>query len=231
MSSPPAPIDVSAFVSIVDHTLLKATATYDDVVRLCDEAIELGTAAVCVNSMWVDLVRRRLDTSDVATCSVVGFPLGAMASTALAAEATVAVADGAHEIDMVIPVGPLQAGDDAVVAAHVTAVREAAPSCIVKVILETALLTTEQIARACSIAEAHGADFVKTSTGFDPAGGVTVEAVTLMAASVASTTGVKASGGIRTLADVEAMIAAGATRLGMSATRAVVDEIRTTTRA
>lgn len=221
-----APLDLTTFTSLVDHTLLKATATREQVLDLCAEARELETAAVCVNGVWVSTVREALDGSAVRTCSVVGFPLGAMAPATLAFETERAVGDGAEEVDMVLPVGPLVAGDDATVTRHVEAVRRSAGQRTVKVILETALLDEEQIARACRLAVDAGADFVKTSTGFDPAGGATVAAVRLMRDTVGPDIGVKASGGIRTLADVEAVVGAGASRLGMSATRSVVDELK-----
>jgi deoxyribose-phosphate aldolase len=226
MERPTTPLDVATFTSLVDHTLLKATATSDQIESLCAEAVEFSTAAVCVNGGWVAAVHRALQGSGVSTCSVVGFPLGAMATGALTHETEIAVADGADEVDMVLPVGALLAGDDATVAGRIASVREAAGARVLKVILETALLDDEQIVRACRISVDSGADFVKTSTGFDPAGGATVDDVRLMRATVGPDIGVKASGGIRTLADVEAMVDAGATRLGMSATRSVVDELK-----
>ena len=220
------PLDVDSFATLVDHTLLKATATAEQIETLCVEACEMSTAAVCVNGAWVATVDRYLAGSGVATCSVVGFPLGAMADAAIAAETAQAVQDGAAEIDMVLPVGPLQAGDDATVARRIAAVRRAADGVCLKVIFETALLNEDAIVRACRLSVDAGADFVKTSTGFDPSGGATADAVRMMRASVGPQIGVKASGGIRTLADVEAMVDAGATRLGMSATAAVMEELR-----
>lgn len=219
-------LDVESFAALVDHTLLKATATASQIESLCAEAREFSTASVCVNGGWVSTVHRLLEGTSVRTCSVVGFPLGAMSPDAISAETAAAVSDGATEIDMVLPVGPLQAGDDAAVQRQIAVVRAAAGSATLKVILETALLDDEQIERACRLSVDAGSDFVKTSTGFDPAGGATLDAVRLMRSTVGPDIGVKASGGIRTLADVEAMVEAGASRLGMSATASVVAEIR-----
>ena len=216
----------SSFASMVDHTLLAPTATLEQIRAVCAEARQLETASVCVNGAWVTTVRDELAGTDVRTCSVVGFPLGAMSNVALSAETTHAVADGAAEIDMVIPIGLVKSGDSAGVAAAITAARTACPDAVLKVILETAVLTDDEIRLACSISESEGAEFVKTSTGFNAAGGATVAAVELMAACVGDRLGIKASGGIRTLSDVRKMVEAGATRLGMSATMAVSDELR-----
>jgi deoxyribose-phosphate aldolase len=218
-------LDAASFAALVDHTLLKPEATQAQIVALCGEALELHTAAVCTNSLWVPVVQRELDGSAVAVCSVVGFPLGAMAGGALGDETRRAVDSGATEIDMVVSVGHLKGGDDRSATELVTVAREACPTATLKVILETALLSDDEIVRGCRVALAGGADFVKTSTGFNAAGGATVEAVESMRRTVGPDVGVKASGGIRTLADVERMLDAGASRLGMSATAAVIAEL------
>lgn len=213
-----------AFVAMVDHTLLKPEATRDQIIAVCDEAVALTTASVCVNSYWTALVAERLAGSGVDVCSVVGFPLGAMNLDGVRAETERAVADGAVEIDMVLPVGLFRTDPDAA-GGYIATVAKAAGDALVKVILETALLTDDEIVAACELAVDRGAEFVKTSTGFNPAGGATVEAVRLMRATVGPDIGVKASGGIRTLDDVVAMVDAGASRLGMSATMAIVDQL------
>lgn len=203
----------------IDHTLLQPTATASDIARLCAEAREHGFYSVCVNGCWVVTAAELLAGTDVKVAAVVGFPLGAMASAAKAAEAQMAVAAGAAEIDMVLNVGLLKGGSDDAVTADVAAVVDAAvatdPAAIVKVIIETGLLTDEEKVRACRLAVAGGAHFVKTSTGFGP-GGATVEDVRLMRETVGAGIGVKASGGVRTADAAWAMIAAGATRLGTS---------------
>ena len=208
---------------MVDHTVLSATATASDIDAVVDQAADLGPAAVCVNGFWVQWVADRLRTQAIGRCAVVDFPLGAGSS---AAKAATAVSDGATEVDMVVNLGLLLAGTLDGVESDIGAVRAAvAPDTIVKVILETATLTDDQIVAGCRAPRRAGADFVKTSTGFHAAGGASVDAVALMATTVGDDLGVKASGGIRTLADVESMVQAGATRLGMSATLAVLAEI------
>ena len=215
------------FVRLVDHTLLSAEATEADVVATADEGRRLGTAAVCVNGYWVSTVASVLAGSDTVTCAVVGFPLGAMVGKAKAVEAAFAVEHGAAEVDMVLNLGLLRSGRLVDVEADIAAVRRAIdPSTCLKVILETAVLTHEQIQEACRVAEWAEADFVKTSTGFHPSGGATVGAVTLMRETVGDRLGVKASDGIRSLSDVTAMLDAGATRLGLSRTASVVEELR-----
>ena len=206
--------------SQIDHTLLKADATRDQIRRICAEAREYRFASVCVNSCHAALVTKELQGSGVKTCCVVGFPLGAMQTTAKALEAKEAVRDGASEIDMVINVGALKEGDTAYVtediAAVVDAVKKASGSnAIVKVIIETCLLTDREKVTACECAEKAGAAFVKTSTGFST-GGATTEDVALMKKTVGDRLKVKASGGIRTHADALAMIKAGADRIGAS---------------
>ncbi len=212
------------FLDLVDHTLLKAEATREQVRTLCAEARELRPASVCVNGLWVSHCVSELDGSGVPVCSVVGFPLGAMAAAAVADETRLAVDSGAREIDMVVPLGLLRGGEDAAVAAYLAEVRAAADEVLLKVILETAVLTDDEVVRGCRLAVDAGAEFVKTSTGMHAAGGATEAAVRLMRESVGPDVGVKASGGIRTRADVETMVAAGATRLGMSAAAAVAGE-------
>ncbi len=227
-------MNAKEFLSMVDHTLLKAEATREDVSALCAEARDLSPASVCVNGLWVAQAREELEESDVPVCSVVGFPLGSMAAISVAKETADAVDDGAREIDMVVPIGLLKGGEDDAVRAYVAEVRSAAGGVsgdgpdgvqvLLKVILETAVLDDDEIKRACELSVNAGADFVKTSTGFHAAGGATAHAVSLMRHSVGDDIGVKASGGIRTKADVEAMVAAGASRLGMSAAAAVSKE-------
>ena len=206
---------------MIDHTLLKPNATRDQIGRLCDEAVEHGFASVCVNSCWVNLCASRLADTDVNVCTVIGFPLGAMSTAGKAAEAAAAVSDGADELDMVINVGWLLGGEDALVRRDIEAVVAAAQGRCVKVIIETCLLNDEQIVRACQICVEAGASFVKTSTGFST-GGATVEDVALMAKTVAGRCKVKASGGIHTAAEAQAMVDAGADRIGTSSGAAIV---------
>lgn len=206
---------------LFDHTILKAIATKEDVAKICDEAIEGGFASVCVNSYWVSYVSQKLEGSSVATCTVVGFPLGAMSTKAKAFEAKQAVEDGADEIDMVINVGELKSGNYEVVRKDIEEVRKACEGKILKVIIETCYLTDEEKIKACKLSVEAGADFVKTSTGFG-AGGATVEDVALMKHTVDGCAKVKASGGIRDKATAIAMVEAGADRLGISATVAIV---------
>lgn len=202
--------------SMIDHTQLAAAATREQIVKLCSEAKEYGFASVCVNSCRVALASSCLKGSPVKVCTVVGFPLGAMSTAAKADETARAVADGADEIDMVINVGYVKDGDWDAVRDDIAAVRTACPGKALKVILETCLLTDDEIVRACRCSVACGADFVKTSTGFST-GGATVEAVRLMRQTVGPDIGVKASGGIRNAESAKAMIEAGANRLGCSA--------------
>lgn len=203
----------------IDHTILSADATRKEVLRYCNEARKFGFASVCVNSMHVKLVADALRDSGVACCSVVGFPLGAMSTQAKAFEAATAVVDGAKEIDMVMAIGAAKEGDfdyvEKDIREVVNAVKAESSSSVVKVILETCLLTDSEIVSACRAAMRAGADFVKTSTGFSR-GGATVEAVELMRQTVGDKLGVKASGGIHTIAQAETLIAAGANRLGAS---------------
>lgn len=205
---------------MIDHTLLKPEATADQVAELAREAGELGTFSICVSPSQLDVNL----PEGVKLATVCGFPSGAHAAAVKAAEAADSVAAGVDEVDMVINLGLAKVGDWDGVQAEIAAVREACPSKVVlKVIIESAALTDEEIVAACKASEAAGADFVKTSTGFHPAGGASVEAVRLMADTVGGRLGVKASGGIRDTASALAMVEAGATRLGLSGSRAVLD--------
>ena len=212
---------------LIDHTILKPESVRADIERICQEALQYRFASVCVNPCWVPLVARLLAGSPVAVCSVVAFPFGATSTAAKVAESEIAVGEGARELDMVINIGALRSGDDALVQSDIAAVVSAAHdrNATVKVILETALLTESQIVAACHMAKQAGADFVKTSTGF-ASGGATVAVVELMRRTVGPDMGVKASGGIRTLEDFEKMVAAGASRIGASAGIQIVDASR-----
>ena len=201
---------------VVDYTLLRPDATERDIDRLCDEGAAAGVIAVCVNGAWVRRCVERLRGTPVRVAAVVGFPLGAGAPGAKAAEAAIAAADGAGELDMVIALGPAKAGAWPAVARDVAAVVAAAPGVPVKAILETALLGPEEIVQACRASREAGAAFVKTSTGFHAAGGATPEAVAAMRGAVGPRFGVKASGGIRTEETALRMLAAGANRIGAS---------------
>lgn len=205
---------------LFDHTILKADATREMVERVCREAREHHFMSVCVNSYYTGFVADELQGSGVRVCTVVGFPLGQMSTKAKAAETRIAVEDGADEIDMVINVGALKGGDDAVVFEDIRAVREACKGKVLKVIIETCLLNEEEKVRACGLAMEAKADFVKTSTGFST-GGATKEDVALMRKTVGDTMGVKASGGIRDKEKAVEMLEAGADRLGTSATIAI----------
>ena len=212
--------------SYIDHTILKAEATKADVETLCQEAKTYHFASVCINTCYVPLAASLLKDSDVKVCCTVGFPLGAMATKSKAFEAATAVADGAQEVDMVLNIGAMRAGDYDYVKQDIQAVVEAChPKAQVKVILETCLLTEEQIIKACELCVAAGADFVKTSTGFSTKG-ATVEHVALMKRAVGDKAKVKAAGGIRTYEDAMAMINAGADRIGASAGIAIVESAK-----
>lgn len=215
-------IDRVKLASMIDHTLLKPDANRDAVSRLCQEAIEYGFASVCVNPVWVSYAAELLAGTSVKVCTVIGFPLGANVSETKAFEARAAVADGATEVDMVINVGALKSGDHDTVLNDIQAVVQVVEGhALVKVILETALLTDEEKTIACRLSKDAGAHFVKTSTGFGP-GGATENDVALMRRMVGDAMGVKASGGIRDAETAMRMIAAGATRLGCSASVAIV---------
>ncbi len=205
------------WASLVDHTLLKPEATANDIKKLCSEAVEFGFASVCVNPCWVKKAAEFLRGSKVPVCTVIGFPLGATLSDVKAYEARRAIFNGAREVDMVINIGALKSGDDCTVEDDICAVALAAHEngVLLKVIIETALLTDDEKIRACLAAKNAGADFVKTSTGFAK-GGATVEDVRLMRRVVGSNLGVKASGGVKGIEDARAMFEAGATRIGAS---------------
>lgn len=213
-----------AIAAVIDHTLLKPEATRPDIVKLCREARHYGFASVCVNPYWVPLVVGELSGSPVKVCTVVGFPLGATSTEAKVAETMAALRAGAREIDMVLNIGALRSGDHESVKLDMQGVVKVSheADAIVKVILETALLDDNQKAVACTLAKLAGADFVKTSTGFGP-GGATAHDVALMRRVVGPEMGIKASGGIRTLEDLKTMTAAGATRIGASASVKIVE--------
>ncbi|MDR0271682.1 deoxyribose-phosphate aldolase [Paenibacillus sp.] len=201
---------------MIDHTLLKPESTKEQIVKLCEEAREYGFASVCVNPVWVKTAKEELEGSDVKVCTVIGFPLGASTTAVKAFETKDAIENGAREIDMVINMGHLKSGDDHEVEADIHAVVDAARGkALVKVIIETCLLTDEEKVRACEMAMRAGADFVKTSTGFST-GGATTSDVALMRKTVGEQAGVKASGGVRDLQDLKAMSEAGANRIGAS---------------
>jgi deoxyribose-phosphate aldolase len=210
--------------AMIDHTILKPDATRNDVIKVCREARQYNFASVCVNPYWVPLVKAELAGSPVKVCTVVGFPLGATSTEAKVAETAAALRSGAQEIDMVINVGALRSGDHDAVKTDIQEVVKVshAAGAIVKVILETALLDDSQKAIACTLCKLAGADFVKTSTGFGPSG-ATAHDVALMRATVGPGMGVKASGGIRTWDDFKTMAAAGATRIGASASVKIVE--------
>lgn len=199
----------------IDHTLLKADASKEAIIKLCEEAKQYDFASVCVNPCNIETAADILKGTDVKVCCVIGFPLGSMTCEAKVFEARDAVAKGAQEVDMVINVGRLKDGDDEYVTNEIHAIKEAVGDNLLKVILETCLLSDEEIVRACRDAMAAGADFVKTSTGFST-GGATEEAVKLMRETVGDRLGVKASGGIRTPQDFDRMVNAGASRIGTS---------------
>jgi deoxyribose-phosphate aldolase len=214
----------------IDHTLLKPEATRDQIIKLCDEALQHGFASVCVNPAWIQEIAHRLRGSSVKACSVVGFPLGACTSDVKAFEARRAMFDGAQEIDMVINVGALKSGMDEWVERDIRAVVNACHEngAICKVIIETALLDEAEKVKACVLAKEARADFVKTSTGFSKAG-ATIEDIALMRHVVGPQIGVKASGGIRSFQEARQMIQAGATRIGASVGVKIVQEATATT--
>ena len=210
----------STVAACIDHTLLAPEATTDDIVALCREATDLGTAAICVSPSHLPITEGLGVGIGVAT--VIGFPSGAHQPAVKAHEAEVAVDAGATELDMVANLGLVKAGEWLAVGDDIAAVRAAAPV-LLKVILETACLTDDEVVEGCRVAAGAGADYVKTSTGFHPSGGASVRAVELMASAVGGQLGIKASGGIRDATTALAMLDAGATRLGCSATRAILD--------
>jgi deoxyribose-phosphate aldolase len=210
---------------LIDHTLLKPQATPVQVEQLCDEARRYRFASVCINPVYVRLAAEKLEGSGVAVCTVVGFPLGATTTFIKAREAQQAIADGAAEIDMVIHIGALKAGDHGAVQEDIAAVALACHEggALLKVIIEAVLLSDEEKVTACRLAQVAGADFVKTSTGF-AGGGATVEDVRLMRQTVGPRMGIKAAGGVRSYADAMAMVEAGATRIGASAGVEIVEQ-------
>lgn len=210
------------YASMIDHTLLKAEATKEQIEKLCAEAKEFGFASVCVNPTWVKYCSELLQNSNVLVCTVIGFPLGANTTAVKVFEAKDAIANGAQEVDMVINIGALKDQNFELVQSDIAAVVEAAKgSAIVKVIIETCLLTEEEKVKACELSVAAGANFVKTSTGFST-GGATAEDIALMRKTVGPELGVKASGGVRSLEDMQKMVEAGATRIGASSGVAIV---------
>lgn len=204
-----------------DHTILKAEATEAQVVKICEEALANDFASVCVNQYYTKLVAEKLKGSDVDVCTVVGFPLGMSDTRVKAFETKAAIEDGATEIDMVINVGALKDGKYDYVFNDIRTLKEVCGDVVLKVIIETCLLTDEEKVKACKLAKEAGADFVKTSTGFST-GGAKAEDVALMRGTVGDAMGVKASGGIHTAEEAQAMIDAGASRLGTSATLAII---------
>lgn len=210
---------------LIDHTILKPEATRDEVRQVCAEALKFEFASVCVNPFWAKFAAGELGDSPVKICTVAGFPLGATSTSAKVAETLAAMRDGAQEIDMVINIGALRGGEREIVKSDIHSVAAACHErgAILKVIIETALLDDAQKALACRLAQDAGAEFVKTSTGFGKSG-ATVADVALMRRTVGKSMGVKASGGIRTLADLRAMMAAGATRIGASSSVRIMEE-------
>ena len=213
-------MDKKEIAKYLDDTLLKADATPEQIVKICEEAKTYGCASVCVNSGYVPLVSKELAGSEVKTCCVIGFPLGACTSEAKAAETTDSIEKGANEVDMVINVGRAKAGEWDYVKSDIEAVvKAAAGKALVKVIIETCLLTDEEKIKACQAAKEAGADFVKTSTGFSTGGAD----IRLMRETVGPDMGVKASGGVRDFEKAQAMIEAGATRIGTSSAAGIVE--------
>lgn len=200
---------------MIDHTLLAPDATESQIKKICDEAKEHHFASVCVNPSWVSFCAKELKGTDSKVCTVIGFPLGATSTKSKEEELKQAIADGAEELDMVINIGKLKDHQDEYVENEIHALKQLCGNLVLKVIIETCLLTDEEKVRVCLLAKKAGADFVKTSTGFSK-GGATKEDVTLMRKTVGPEMGVKASGGVRTKEDMENMIKAGATRIGTS---------------
>lgn len=219
------PVERENLAQYIDHTALKADTTAAQIDTLCEEAVEFGFAAVCLNPTWVERAARNLIDTDVAVASVVGFPLGANTSRIKALEAQQAITDGATEVDMVMNVGALKGGDHDQVRADIAAVVAVtrAAGAVCKVIIEAAMLTDEEKRTACRLAKEAGADLVKTSTGFGP-GGATVHDVALMREVVGPEMGIKAAGGIKTAEQARQMIEAGATRIGASAGVQIVSD-------
>ena len=208
---------------MIDHTVLKAVTTKEEVIKVCNEAKEYGFFSVCINPTNIELAKKELEGSDVKVCTVIGFPLGANTMEVKAFETKDAIAKGADEVDMVINIGRLKDKDYEYVEKDIKAVVDAADKkALTKVIIETCLLTEEEKVKACELAKKAGADFVKTSTGFST-GGATPEDIKLMRETVGPEMGVKASGGVRSIEDAEAVIKNGATRIGASASIAICE--------
>ena len=210
------------YAAMIDHTLLKAEATRDQITKLCEEAKQYGFASVCVNPTWVKYSAELLKGAESVVCTVIGFPLGANTPAVKAFETKDAIANGAGEIDMVINIGAMKNGEYDLVYEDIKAVVDAANGTLVKVIIETCLLTDEEKVKACELAVKAGADFVKTSTGFST-GGATAEDIALMRKTVGPEIGVKASGGVRSLEDMKLMVENGATRIGASSGVAIMN--------
>ncbi len=227
MANPDFNIEISLadaeknIAAIIDHTALKPDTTSDDIIQVCRAAVEMKTASVCVNPCYVKTAVQELIGSGIPVAVVIGFPLGANATAIKEMETGQALADGAEEFDMVINIGALKSGNYDRVKQDIAAVVKAAGGKIVKVIIETALLTDDEKVKACELAVQAGAGFVKTSTGFSKAG-ATVEDIQLMRKTVGQKAGVKASGGVRTFSDAMAMVKAGANRIGASSTVNIV---------
>lgn len=222
-----SPISIPELTRLFDHTLLKPDATPAQIQKLCEEALQFSFATVCINPCNIPQAAKLVSGSPVKVCTVIGFPLGANLTVTKVDEARQCIDAGAAEVDMVINIGALIAGHDALVESEIRKVVEVshAANALVKVILETALLNEDQKTRGARLVKNAGADFVKTSTGF-ASGGATVDDVRLLRATVGPTLGVKAAGGIRTLEDVQKMVAAGATRIGSSSSVKIIDEPR-----
>lgn len=216
-------MDRTSLAQLVDHTILKPEATPEDVIALCEDAVALKVKAVCVSPTFVPLAVERLARTGVLVATVAGFPSGKHHTVVKVAEASLAVAQGADEVDMVIDVGVAVSGRFDLIEDEILALRSATNGRCLKVILETAALSDTAITACCKAAEAAGADFVKTSTGFHPQGGATLHAIQLMHRAVGGRLGIKASGGIRDTSTALALVEAGATRLGLSGTKAVLD--------
>jgi deoxyribose-phosphate aldolase len=210
------------YAAMIDHTLLKAEATSDQIAKICEEAKQYGFASVCVNPTWVKFAAEKLEGAQSVVCTVIGFPLGANTSAVKAFETKDAIANGAGEIDMVINIGALKEGNFDLVREDIKAVVDAANGTLVKVIIESCLLTDEEKVKACELSVEAGADFVKTSTGFST-GGATAADIALMRKTVGPEIGVKASGGVRSLEDMQLMIENGATRIGASSGVAIMN--------
>lgn len=217
-------MDKKALASIVDHTILKPEATREIVIEYCRQAVEYGFASVCINPCFVKLAAEELKNTNVKVCTVIGFPLGANSTETKVHEATAAVAQGAHELDMVINIGALKEGNLEYVEQDIRQVVSASGNALVKVIIETCYLTDEEKVIACKLAKNAGAHFVKTSTGFGSAGATAAD-VALMRQTVGNVMGVKAAGGIRSFKDAAAMVEAGASRIGTSSGIKIINEL------